>query len=44
MLSDLEIAQKADIKPVTEIAKKLNLNEDDWNYMVNIRLRLMLKV
>ena len=29
MLSDLEIAQKADIKPVTEIAKKLNLNEDD---------------
>ena len=29
MLSDLEIAQKAEIKPVTEIAKKLNLNEDD---------------
>ncbi len=29
MLSDLEIAQKAEIKPITEIAKKLNLNEDD---------------
>ena len=29
MLSDLEIAQRAEIKPVTEIAKKLNLSEDD---------------
>ena len=29
MLSDLEIAQKADIKPICEIAKKLDLNEDD---------------
>lgn len=29
MLSDLEIAQKAEIKPICEIAKKLNLNEDD---------------
>ena len=29
MLSDLEIAQRAEIKPITEIAKKLNLSEDD---------------
>ena len=29
MLSDLEIAQKAEIKPIVEIAKKLNLSEDD---------------
>ncbi|MBE6137862.1 MAG: formate--tetrahydrofolate ligase [Erysipelotrichaceae bacterium] len=29
MLSDLEIAQQAKIKPVTEIAKKLGLKEDD---------------
>ncbi len=29
MLSDLEIAQNAEIKPIKEIAKKLNLDEDD---------------
>lgn len=29
MLTDLEIAQQADIKPIKEIADKLNLNEDD---------------
>ena len=29
MLTDLEIAQQAQIKPVVEIAKALNINEDD---------------
>jgi formate--tetrahydrofolate ligase len=32
MLTDLEIAQQADIKPVKEIAKKLNINEDDLEF------------
>ena len=29
MLTDLEIAQKAEIKPITEIAKELGVNDDD---------------
>lgn len=29
MLSDLEIAQKAEMKPITEIAKKLGISEDN---------------
>ena len=29
MLTDLEIAQKAEIKKINEIANKLNLKEDD---------------
>ena len=29
MLTDVEIAQQAKIKPVTEIAQKLNLTVDD---------------
>lgn len=32
MLTDLEIAQKADIKPIKDIASKLNLNEDDLEF------------
>ena len=32
MLTDLEIAQQADIKPVKEIAKKLNINENDLEF------------
>ncbi len=32
MLSDLEIAQQAEIKPVKEIAKKLNIDEDDLEF------------
>ena len=32
MLTDLEIAQQAQIKPVKEIAKKLNINEDDLEF------------
>ncbi|MBQ9899654.1 MAG: formate--tetrahydrofolate ligase [Acholeplasmatales bacterium] len=32
MLTDLEIAQQADIKPIKEIAKKLNINEDDLEF------------
>ena len=29
MLTDLEIAQRAKILPIKEIAKKINLDEDD---------------
>ncbi len=29
MLTDIEIAQKATLKPITEIAKQLNISEDD---------------
>ena len=29
MLTDLEIAQKAEIKPITEIAKELGIDEDN---------------
>ncbi len=32
MLTDLEIAQKAEIKPIKEIAEKLNISEDDLDY------------
>ena len=32
MLTDLEIAQQADIKPIKEIAKKLNIAEDDLEF------------
>ncbi len=32
MLTDLEIAQQADIKPVKEIAKKVNISEDDLEF------------
>jgi len=32
MLTDLEIAQQADIKPIKEIAKKLNIDEDDLEF------------
>lgn len=44
-LSDIEIAQNADIKPIKEIAKKLNLNEDDLElygkYKAKIPLNLI---
>ena len=32
MLTDLEIAQQAEIKPIKEIAEKLNLSEDDLEF------------
>ena len=32
MLTDLEIAQQADIKPIKEIAKSLNIDEDSLEY------------
>lgn len=44
-LSDIEIAQNADIKPIKEVAKKLNLNEDDLElygkYKAKIPLNLI---
>ena len=34
MLSDLEIAQKAEINHIKDIAAKLNISEDDLEYYV----------
>ena len=45
MLTDLEIAQKAEIKKIKEIAKKINLTEDDielyGNYKAKINTELL---
>ncbi len=45
MLSDLEIAQKATLKPITEIAKGLELKEDELEpygkYMAKINLSVL---
>ena len=40
MLTDLEIAQAADIKPVKEIAAKLNISEDDLEYYGKYKAKL----
>ena len=40
MLTDLEIAQAADIKPVKEIAEKLNISEDDLEYYGKYKAKL----
>ena len=40
MLTDLEIAQQADIKPIKEIAKKLNINEDDLEFYVKYKAKV----
>ena len=45
MLSDLEIAQKAKLKPITEIAKKLEIKEDELEpygkHMAKIDLKIL---
>ncbi|MCK4244676.1 MAG: formate--tetrahydrofolate ligase, partial [Candidatus Omnitrophica bacterium] len=45
MLSDLEIAQKAKIRPITEIAEKLGIKEDELEpygrYMAKIDLKVL---
>ncbi len=45
MLSDLEIAQKAKMKPITEIAQKLEIKEDELEpygkYMAKINLNIL---
>ena len=32
MLTDIEIAQRANIKPIKEIAKSLGINENDLDF------------
>lgn len=48
MLSDLEIAQKTEMKKITDIAKKINLNQDDidmyGNYKAKISYQALNKV
>jgi len=39
MKSDIEIAQAAKLRPITEIAKRLVLMKMSWNYTVSIRPR-----
>ncbi len=40
MLTDIEIAQQADIRPVGEIAKKLGISEDDLEYYGKYKAKL----
>ena len=40
MLSDLEIAQLAEIKKIKEIAKKVNLTEDDLELYGNYKAKI----
>lgn len=48
MLSDIEIAQKAKLKPITEIAKKITISEDELElygrYKAKISLKLLEKL
>ena len=43
MLTDVEIAQSAEMKPIVEIAQKVGLDEDDLEYIENIKQRFPLK-
>jgi len=40
MLTDIEIAQQADIRPVREIAEKLGIDEDDLEYYGKYKAKL----
>ncbi len=40
MLTDIEIAQQADIKPIGEIASKLGINEDELEYYGKYKAKL----
>lgn len=44
MLSDLEIAQKADIKHIKHIAAKINIHEDDLEYYGKYKAKLPLQL
>ncbi|MDI5787942.1 hypothetical protein PO124_04120 [Bacillus licheniformis] len=33
-LSDIEIAQRTELKPITEIARKLNINDEEIECLV----------
>lgn len=39
MLTDVEIAQSAKMKPIKEIAEKVGLDKMIWSFMVSIKLR-----
>ena len=43
MLTDVEIAQSAEMKPIVEIAQKVGLDEDDLELYENIKQRFPLK-
>ena len=36
MLTDVEIAQSAKMKPIVEIAKKVGLDEDDLEFLLKL--------
>lgn len=40
MLTDIEIAQKADIRPIVEIAKKLEINDDELEFYGKYKAKL----
>ena len=40
MLTDIEIAQKADIRPIEEIAKKLGINDDELEFYGKYKAKL----
>lgn len=40
MLTDIEIAQKADIQPIEEIAKNLEINEDELEFYGKYKAKL----
>ena len=44
MLSDLEIAQKAQMKPITEIAQSLGLSSDDIDLYGKYKAKVSLEV
>ena len=44
MKSDIEIAQEAKIKPIVDIAKQLNVNEDDLELYGKFKAKLPLKL
>ena len=44
MLTDIEIAQQADIRPVREIAEKLGIDEDDLEYYGKYKAKLSEKL
>jgi formyltetrahydrofolate synthetase len=44
MKSDLEIAQEADIRPIIEIAEKIDLTEDDLEYYGKYKAKVPLEV
>lgn len=44
MLTDVEIAQSAKMKPIVEVAQKVGLDEDDLELYGNIKQRFLLKL